>query len=307
MTSSAGLDAGVSRRLVPWTLGLTLLASAAACRGGPPGEDQDAPSTSTAGVAAGMPSAPPDSTIPDGPLGASIRRGQAILFATGDSLPAHVGDALRCVSCHLDGGRRANGSWVGVYGRYPQYRSRSGTVVTIEDRVNGCFLRSMNGSPLPADGPDMRDIVAYLWFLSRGTPVGSPSEAGSGRERFAHLSADTAAGRATFDSVCALCHGKTGEGTAAAPPLWGPNSFNIGAGMARVRTAASFIRDNMPFDRPGSLTDQQAFDVAAFMVAHPRPDFPGKEHDWPNGDPPPDVAYSTLAASRKAAASQKIP
>jgi len=196
---------------------------------------------------------------------------------------------------------------VGVYGRYPQYRSRSGAVVTIEDRVNGCFRRSMNGNPLPADGTDMRDIVAYLWFLSWDTPVGSSSATGSGRERFARLAADTAAGHATFDRVCAVCHGKTGEGTATAPPLWGPNSFNIGAGMARVRTAAAFISDNMPFDRPGSLTDQQAFDVAAFMVAQPRPDFPGKEHDWPNGDPPPDVAYSTLAASRKAAASQKIP
>jgi thiosulfate dehydrogenase len=71
--------------------------------------------------------------------------------------------------------------------------------------------------------------------------------------------------------------------------------------MARVRTAASFIRDNMPFDRPGTLTDQQAFDVAAFVVAQPRPDFSGKERDWPNGDPPPDVAYPTQAATRKAA------
>lgn len=307
MTTSRGLDSFLSRRRTLWTLGLTLLAGAVACRGGSSAEGRSAPPAATSRAQAGIPTALPDSGIPDGPLGASIRRGKAILFATRDSLPTHVGDALRCVSCHLDGGRRANGSWVGVYGRYPQYRSRSGTVVTIQERVNGCFRRSMNGSPLAPDGPDMRDIVAYLWFLSWGTPVGSPSATGSRRERFAHLAADTAAGRATFDSVCALCHGKTGQGTAAAPPLWGPHSFNIGAGMARVRTAASFIRDNMPFDRPGSLTDQQAFDVAAFVVAHPRPDFPGKEYDWPNGDPPPDVAYPTLAASRKAAVSQKVP
>jgi thiosulfate dehydrogenase len=246
---------------------------------------------------------PADSEIPSDPLGASIRRGQALLLATRDSLPPHVGNALRCVSCHLDEGRRASGSWVGVYGRYPQYRSRAGAVVTIEGRVNGCFRRSMNGTALPADGPDMRDIVAYLAFLSWRTPVGRPA-AGSGRERFAALTADTASGRATFDSVCTRCHGDAGQGTAVAPPLWGPRSFNIGAGMARVRTAASFIRDNMPFDRPGSLTDQQAFDVAALVVAHPRPDFPGKEFDWPNGDPPPDVAYPTLGASRKGAGAQ---
>jgi thiosulfate dehydrogenase len=281
-----------------WAVVWLALAGAAACREHP---SEDAPRAPAAL------SPPSDSAIPDGPIGASIRRGRAILFATRDSLPTHVGDALRCVSCHLDGGRRTNGSWVGVYGRYPQYRSRSGTVLTIEDRVNGCFRRSMNGSPLPADGPDMRDIVSYLWFLSWGTPVGSQAATGSGRERFAHLEADTVAGRLLFEGVCSVCHGEGGQGTPAAPPLWGPESFNIGAGMARVRTAAAFIRDNMPFNDPGSLTDQQAFDVASFVVAHPRPDLPGKEYDWPNGDPPPDVAYPTLAASRKATAGKKSP
>ena len=81
--------------------------------------------------------------------------------------------------------------------------------------------------------------------------------------------------------------------TVIAPPLWGPQSFNVGAGMARLRTAAAFIRHNMPFDRPGSLTDQQAIDVAAYVVAQPRPDFAGKERDWPEGGAPPDVAYQT--------------
>ncbi|MCG6954471.1 MAG: c-type cytochrome [Gemmatimonadetes bacterium] len=295
------------KRLPLRTIAWLVLAGAAACRAHPSEDAPRAPAALSAPSDFEGTPPPPDSTIPDGPIGASIRRGQAILFATRDSLPAHVGDALRCVSCHLDGGRRTNGSWVGVYGRYPQYRSRSGTVVTIEDRVNGCFRRSMNGSPLPPDGPDMRDIVSYLWFLSWGTPVGSQAATGSRRERFAHLEADTAAGRVTFDSVCSVCHGKTGEGTPAAPPLWGPRSFNIGAGMARVRTAAAFIRDNMPFNDPGSLTDQQAFDVASFVVARPRPDLPGKEYDWPNGDPPPDVAYPTLAASPKAAAGKQSP
>ena len=81
-----------------------------------------------------------------------------------------------------------------------------------------------------------------------------------------------------------------------APPVWGAHSYNIGAGMARVRTAAAFISDNMPFDQPGTLTDQQALDVAAYVNVHTRPDFPDKVHDWPNGDAPPDVAYPTDAA-----------
>ena len=100
--------------------------------------------------------------IPDGPLGAAIQRGRALLLATRDSLPAHVGNRLRCTSCHLDEGRRATGSLVGAYARYPQYRPRSARVETIEYRVNDCFRRSMNGTPLSSDGGDMRDIVAYL-------------------------------------------------------------------------------------------------------------------------------------------------
>lgn len=266
-----------------------LLVAAAACRG--PAAPPKSPALA----------APSDSEIPHDAFGAAVRRGLALLTATRDSLPGHVGNALRCTSCHLDAGRRESGTWIGSFARFPQYRSRGGAVEVIQDRVNDCFRRSLNGTPLATDGPDMHAIVAYLAFLSWHTPVGPPTP-NTRLQRFATLRPDTLAGRETFRTVCAKCHGDAGEGTVSAPPVWGPRSFNIGAGMARVRTAASFIRDNMPFDRPGSLSDQQAFDVAAYVVAQPRPDLPGKEYDWPNGDPPPDVAYPTLAASRKAAA-----
>jgi thiosulfate dehydrogenase len=240
---------------------------------------------------------PPDSLIPDGPLGVAIRRGRALLAATRDSLPAHVGNKLRCVSCHLDDGRRASGTWIGAFTRYPQYRARSAAVETLEYRVNDCFRRSMNGTPLATDGPDMRDIVAYLWFLSRGLAVAPPGPSAR-LAQWAAFAADTADGGRVYGTVCAKCHGPDGSGTAVAPPVWGPRSYNIGAGMTRVRTAAGFIRDNMPFDQPGTLTDQQAFDVAAYVNAHPRPDYPDKVNDWPNGDAPPDVAYPTRAAPR---------
>ena len=246
--------------------------------------------------------APADSEIPNDTFGASVRRGLALLTATKESLPKNDGSALRCVSCHLDQGRRASGSWIGSFARFPQYRSRRGAVELIEDRVNDCFARSLNGKGLDPAGPDMRDIVAYLAFLSWRSPVGIPPAGQNARlMRFASLAADTAAGRQIFGTTCARCHGPDGQGMPGIPPLWGPKSFNIGAGMARARTAASFVRDNMPFDQPGTLTDQQAFDVAAFVVAQPRPDFPGKQFDWPHGDPPPDVAYPTLAAAKKAA------
>jgi thiosulfate dehydrogenase len=244
--------------------------------------------------------APADSEIPNDEVGRSIRRGLALMLATRDSLPRNVGNALRCVSCHPDAGRRPNGSpWLGVYARFPQYRARSGHVDILEDRIDDCFLRSMNGRPLARDGRDMRDIVAYLAFLSKGVPVGA-TIAGQGLPKMTPLAPDTARGAAVVRTVCSRCHGADGQGTAIAPPLWGPRSYTIGAGMSRLRTAAAFIRYNMPYDRPGSLTDHQAFDVAAYINSRPRPDFKGKEADWPNGDPPPDVAYPTHHAPRRA-------
>jgi thiosulfate dehydrogenase len=184
---------------------------------------------------------------------------------------------------------------VGSYARFPQYRTRSGKVDVIQDRINDCFKRSMNGKALPLDSPEMRDIVAYLAFLSRGFPVGAEME-GQGVPELASLKGDTTRGRQVFSTTCVACHGPDGQGTAAAPPLWGPKSFNIGAGMARLNSAARFIHKLMPRDRPGILTPQQAYDVAAFVTSRPRPDFPGKENDWPRGSPPPDVAYPTRAA-----------
>ena len=241
-----------------------------------------------------------DTTIPAGPFGDAVRRGRAILLATRDSVPSHVGNRLRCTSCHLDAGRRETGTWIGTFARYPQYRARSGVVETIEYRVNDCFRRSMNGTALDPTSAEMRDIVAYLAFLSQGTKVGPPATPPGARlQRWAAFKADTAAGAAVFSASCTKCHGGKGEGTAVAPPVWGPKSYNVGAGMTRVRTAADFISRNMPFDAPGSLTDQQAFDVAAYVNAQPRPDYKGKENDWPNGDPPPDVAYPTRSASRR--------
>lgn len=249
---------------------------------------------------------PADSLIPGGPYGAAVRRGRAILVATRDSLPEHVGNKLRCTSCHLDEGRRENGSWVGVFARYPQYRARSGAVETIEYRINDCFRRSMNGTAIDPAGPDMRDIVAYFAFLSQGVPIAAPGGGGAGGaggggspasrlQKWAAFTAgaDTAAGARVFAQSCTKCHGAAGEGTAVAPPVWGSQSYNVGAGMSRVRTAAEFISRNMPFDAPGTLSDSQAFNVAAYVNAHARPDFRGKENDWPNGDPPPDVAYPT--------------
>lgn len=244
---------------------------------------------------------PEESEVRDTVVLASVRRGRALLANTRDSLPANVGSKLRCVSCHMNDGLSPNKlPLVGVFARFPQYRSRSATVELIEDRINDCFERSLNGRALARDSRPMRDMVAYLAFLSYGIPVGATLE-GQGLPRLDPLPGDTASGRAIFAGRCTICHGPDGQGTTAAPPLWGPGSFNIGAGMARLRTAASFIHVAMPFDKPGTLTPQEAYDVAAFVTSRPRPDYARKGNDWPNGNPPPDVAYPTKASMRKKA------
>jgi thiosulfate dehydrogenase len=243
---------------------------------------------------------PPDSLIPAGPMGGSILRGRAILLAARDSLPGHVGNRLTCTNCHLDAGTRASsGPWVGSFASFPQYNARAGRVIRLEDRVNECLRRSLNGKPLAPDGRDMNDIVAYMAFLSYGVPHG-PRAPWLGYRRLGAREGDPRAGERLYGQTCARCHGAEGSGTAVGPPVWGPQSFAIGAGMARLNTAAAFIRWNMPFDRPGTLTDQQAYDVSAFILSHPRPDTPGKERDWPNGDAPEDAAYRTLANHARA-------
>ncbi len=241
---------------------------------------------------------PLESEIKDSVTLVSVRRGRALIHNTRDSLPAMVGASLACANCHIaDGTQRDAMPLIGSYARFPQYRGRSGQVELIENRINDCMERSMNGKALDAHSPEMRDIVAYLAFLSRGFPVGGEME-GQATPALPNLKGDTASGRAVFAANCVVCHGPNGQGSAVAPPLWGPKSYNIGAGMARLQASARFIHQLMPRDRPGSLSPQQAFDVASYINSRPRPDFAGKEKDWPRGGAPPDVAYKTLASKR---------
>ena len=208
---------------------------------------------------------PPDSAMPGGALGLSIRRGRALLEHTRDSLPRYAPSNLRCVSCHLDDGRRADGApLLGVYARYPRFVARSGAVVSIEDRINFCFTRSLAGRRLPATSREMEDITSYLAFLSTGVPTGAHVR-GEGIPRMPKLVGDVARGGTLYIANCMRCHATNGDGgpvpapvrgpttPAFAPALWGPRSFAIGAGLARVERAAAFIRTMMPYDKPGTL------------------------------------------------------
>jgi thiosulfate dehydrogenase len=280
--------------------------AAVGCSDKPQPAPQSAPSTSSADKPVGKAvpfRIPSESEITDSTTLASIRRGRALIRNTRDSLPHNVRARLNCTNCHTQDGTVADAMpLVGVYSRFPQYRPRSGRIDLLEDRINDCFERSMNGKAIPVNSSEMRDMVTYMAFLSRGFPPGSEMK-GQGVPKLDPLPGDSARGHQVFLANCARCHNVDGGGNSAIPPLWGKESFNIGAGMARLRTAAAFIHQVMPLDKPKTLTPQQAFDVATYITTRPRPDFKGKERDWPKGGAPPDVAYPTLAAKKSAAGS----
>lgn len=242
---------------------------------------------------------PPDEkTIPSGPMGDAIRLGQKIVTQTPQHAKDYTGNALNCTSCHLNGGRQPNASpWVGIWGVFPEYRPRNAKVNALQDRINDCFQRSMNGKALPYESEEMRGILAYMQWLSQGVPTGMDVD-GRGFVRIsAPQPADQARGKQVYVEKCTVCHGADGQGQYGPkgetlfPPLWGPKSFNVGAGMARLNTAAAFVKAVMPLGQGGTLSDQEAYDVAAYFTQQPRPDFKDKVLDWPKGDKPKDARY----------------
>ncbi len=237
--------------------------------------------------------APPSpETIPGDLRGEQIRLGYKMIVDTQEYGKRYVGNALNCTNCHLDAGLNPNSaSFVGIGMLYPQYRERAGRQMTLADQINECFKRSMNGKPLPPDSVKLTAIVAYIEWLSQSMPPGSVIPwRGIPRLTTTHQP-DQPNGKKVFEKKCVFCHGSDGQGTMAAPPVWGPRSYNIGSAMARVSVAASFIKANMPRGWGWTVTDDEAVDVAAYINTQPRPDFLDKIHDWPKGNKPTDVPY----------------
>lgn len=210
--------------------------------------------------------------IPEGPQGDQIRLGQQIFAHTPRYAAKYVGNQMKCSDCHLRGGRAPYSSpLVGVPALFPSYNKRAGRVITFTERIQECFVRSENGKPPDPQGPEMKALLGYIDWLSLGQPKGKPYP-GRGLIKLPRLKGDAQRGAAIYASQCSVCHGEEGAGTPPVlPPLWGPDSFNDGAGMSRVEKMAAFVKHNMPQSAPGSLTAQQAYDVAAYVNSKPRP------------------------------------
>jgi thiosulfate dehydrogenase len=137
----------------------------------------------------------------------------------------------------------------------------------------------MNGSRPPYGSKPSLAITAYLTWLSTGTPIAPNSEAPFGPHALARIKLDASkvnleAGRIVYEARCASCHGSDGQGD---PPVWGPRSYNAGAGVAQVHRLAAWLRVTMPPDDP-SLSVEEAVNVAAYVNAQPRPDFVLRDH-----------------------------
>ena len=262
------------------TLWLAACDHAPAPQSSAPAANASAPATSVTKTVSHF-SPPDESAIPNDDFGKQVALGRQIFIDPGRYAKAYVGNQLSCENCHLDAGRLANSAplW-GAYPMYPAYRSKNHHVNTFAERLQGCFNYSMNGKAPPLGDPVLVALETYAYWMSKGEPIGT-SLPGRSYPKLSKpaMAPDYARGEKVFKSDCALCHGDNGQGQQAAdhtvfPPLWGPQSFNWGAGMEQITNAAGFINSNMPLGRGNTLTDQDTWDVAYFMNAHERPQDP---------------------------------
>lgn len=209
----------------------------------------------------------------------------------GSVLP--LSNGMNCQNCHLNAGTQPWGNnYAAVRAMYPKFRERSGRVENEVKRVNDCFQRSLNGQPLDSASFEMQSILAYINWLGTDVPSKS-SPRGSGIYKLKGLKRATnpQRGLLVYTQKCQSCHQSDGMGKLTTdnrsyqyPPLWGEQSYNTGAGLYRISNLAGYVKVNMPFGvtyQNPQLSDEEAWDVAAFINSQPRPSA-DLSHDWPN-------------------------
>jgi len=243
-----------------------------------------------------------DSTLDDSKLSKQIQWGFRIFTNTPAEAPQLAPGKISCSNCHLNAGQRERSlPLVGVAGMFPEYNKRSGRLYSLGDRIVDCFIRSENAAGMPTTtSKEVLAVSAYITWLAKGSEVGkNPVWRGQNTIAAANLipieKLDPAKGEALFKEHCTNCHGEDGQGVAIgdkkAGPLWGPDSWNDGAGAARVYTLAGIIRYSMPYLDPGRLSDVEAQQLASFINSKPRPEYPFKQQDYLTEKLPVDSVY----------------
>lgn len=243
--------------------------------------------------------APDTSLLPLNDSGKLILYGRELIANTGiyfgpKGKRSHFANGMNCQNCHLDAGTKlyAN-SFSAVYSIYPKFRPRSGAMEHLEKRINDCMERSMNGQKLDNLSREMRAMVAYINWVGKDVKKGeTPKGASVADLSWLDRAADPIKGKVAYTKHCVTCHATNGEGKLNAdsitylyPPLWGPYSYNTAAGLFRLSRFAGYIKSNMPnltssYEKP-TLTDEEAWDIAAFVNSQPRPE-KKFDNDWPD-------------------------
>jgi len=211
--------------------------------------------------------------LPTGPVGDLVRYGHELIVKTRAHMKPYIGVDMDCSACHVNAGTRPRGESLAVYGQFPQWNKRANRVIALQDRLAECFLYSMNGRPPAYNSREMEALVAYIAYLSRGIPIGATPGPSVRIARFdPPQKADPRRGALIYTQKCSACHGEGGaDKQHIYPPLWGSKSFNDIAGMHRLWTMAGFVLYNMPQNAPGTLIEQDAYDVSDYVLSHSRP------------------------------------
>ena len=225
-----------------------------------------------------------ESKIAFTPQGNAIKYGRKIIERTYETLPQNVGNKMNCTSCHQAAGTKPGAlPFIGLPAIFPEYNKRLNKLISLQERINECFKRSENGHPLSFDSIEMNSILAYMSYISKGVPAGEAKGRGLARMVQLDTTAKPVVGNATrgksiYEAKCSICHQANGGGIANVfPALWGKDSFNDQAGMSNADNATLFIYANMPKSAPGTLTWQEAADVAQYMDSQSRPHFNSEE------------------------------
>ena len=233
----------------------------------------------------------PPTQYPAGELGRMVKLGEDIIYNTNthELTKDMVGNDLKCTNCHLDGGKsKTLGTFIGTAAAFPAYSPREKTVQTLQNRVNNCFMRSMNGKRPIIDTEASIAMATYITWLSSGTPIAMNEKKPVNRFYSdvwwgkgwvlpmikAAGPANYANGKALYAEKCASCHQADGQGLAAAnfPPVWGDRSYNTGAGLSKPEKLPTYLLHNMPLGNP-NLTKEEAVDISIYVNAQPRPSF----------------------------------